>query len=107
MPTSRAGSTGATAITRAASTGTRGAKTFDAPIVAQLSQLRVDDATVARLRERAGEPIPVDTTLQRRAIEAYLAENRRLNAELDASPSHQRPRRRSPTVPPSSASCAT
>ena len=68
----------------------------------QLSQMRVDDATVARLRERAGEPLPVDTTLQRRAIErdlakraadhaarritteAYLAEHARLNAELDA-----------------------
>ena len=56
---------------------------------------------MARLRERAGEPIPVDTTLQRRAIEsdlakratdhaarritteAYLAEHARLTAELD------------------------
>jgi hypothetical protein len=40
---------------------------------AQLSQLQIDDATVARLRERAGEPIPIDTTLQRRAIERDLA----------------------------------
>jgi hypothetical protein len=35
---------------------TRVAETFEAPIVAQLSQMHVDDATVARLRERAGEP---------------------------------------------------
>jgi DNA invertase Pin-like site-specific DNA recombinase len=81
---------------------TRRAELFDEPIIGQLSQLRVDDATVARLRERAGEPLPVDTTLQRRAIErdlakragdhaarritteAYLAEHARLNAELDA-----------------------
>ena len=81
---------------------TRAAEIFDAPIEAQLAQVRVDDATVARLRERAGEPIPVDTTLQRRAIErdlerkaayhaarritteAYLAEHARLTAELDA-----------------------
>lgn len=80
---------------------TRRAELIDAPIVAQLSQLRVDDATVARLRERAGEPIPVDTRLQRRAVErdlerraadhaarritteAYLAEHTRLTAELD------------------------
>jgi len=91
-------------MTRAASTGTRGAKTFDAPIVAQLSQLRVDDATVARLREPAGEPIPVDTTLQRRAIEAYLAENGRLNAQLDAlavppAPSSSLRRRRHRPLP--------
>ena len=69
---------------------------------AQLAQVAIDDVTVARLRERAGEPIPVDTSLQRRAIErdlarrasdhaarritteAYLAEHVRLNAELDA-----------------------
>lgn len=80
---------------------TRAAEIFDAPIVSQLSQLCVDDATVARLRERAGELIPVDTTLQRRAIErdlarraadhaarrimteSYLAEHARLTAELD------------------------
>ncbi len=84
------------------STVTRVAETFEAPIVAQLSQLEVDDATVARLRARAGEPLPVDTTLRRRAIErdlarqaadhaarrmtteAYLAEHARLTAELDA-----------------------
>jgi hypothetical protein len=80
---------------------TRIAETFDAPIVSQISQMRVDDATLARLRERAGEPVPVDTTMQRRATErdlerkaadhaarrittaAYLAEHARLTAELD------------------------
>jgi DNA invertase Pin-like site-specific DNA recombinase len=80
---------------------TRIAETFELPIVSQVSQLRVDESTLARLRERGGEPIAVDTTLQRRAIErelerkaadhaarritteAYLAEHARLTAELD------------------------
>ena len=80
---------------------TRVADRPDAPIVAQLSTLRLDDATFARLRERAGEPIAPDTMLRRRVIErnlakraadhaarrmtteAYLAEHARLTAELD------------------------
>jgi len=52
---------------------TRIAETFELPIVSQVSQLQVDEPTLARLRERAGEAIAVDTSLQRRAIERGLA----------------------------------
>jgi DNA invertase Pin-like site-specific DNA recombinase len=75
---------------------------LDGPIEAQVSGLRLDAATLARIRAIAGAPVPVDTDIRRVQLErelrvraaahasrrltteAYLAEHARLTTEIDA-----------------------
>ncbi len=95
------------------SAASRRAERYETPLVAQLTGLRLDRATLARVRALANlEAAPVPSTairrrqleheLQERAhrharrqltTEAYLAEHRRISAELDAlsEARHSRP----------------
>lgn len=75
---------------------------LDEPIAAQVAGIRLDGATLVRIRAIAGRPAPADTELRRAQLErelrgkasahaarrlttpAYLAEHDRLTGELDA-----------------------
>jgi DNA invertase Pin-like site-specific DNA recombinase len=75
---------------------------LDGPIVAQVTGLRLDAATLSRIRAIAGQPAPVTTDLRRAQLEhelrakatahaarrlttdAYLAEHGRITAAIDA-----------------------
>lgn len=75
---------------------------LDGPIEAQLSSLRLDGVTLARIRALAGRPAPATTEIRHAQLErdlrtkaaahaarrlstpAYLAEHERITAEIDA-----------------------
>lgn len=89
----------------------RKAAVFEAPIAAQISSLRLDEATLARIKARADRVVVPDNDVRRRQIEAdlrsraaahaarrltteaYLAEHERLSAELDSLDAASRPGR--------------
>lgn len=77
------------------------ARRFDEPIEAQLAGIRLDAATLARIRSLATAPAPIDTGIRRAQLEhelrrkatdhaarrltteAYLAEHLRITSEID------------------------